>query len=165
MSNYNKKYILRMIQKISVVSALLGVTSAAVPAGVRNKDWPLWDTKITLKANTSAGVANDNALIGNYPVGCYRSDGWLALPQKSDPSNKIILDDTVNRAMWGNTAAHTGTLATTASLTTVSWTCCTVVDNTNCAGKTDSSGKVFDKVFWAWNLKQKEGTTGTLGTN
>jgi hypothetical protein len=69
-----------MNSKLSVISALLGITSAANPAGSRNKDWPLWDTKIVLKDNTSSGTANDIATVGQYPVGCYRSDGFVALP-------------------------------------------------------------------------------------
>lgn len=60
-----------------------------------------------------------------------------------------------------------GSLATTAALSTVSWTCCTVVDNTNCPGKTNSNNKVWDGTVWAWNVKQKAvgGASGVLGTS
>jgi hypothetical protein len=80
----------------------------------------------------------------------------------SDSSNKSTVAG-ANRSYYGNTAAHTGTLATTAALSTVSWACCTVVDSTNCAGKTDTN-KLFDGTWWAWYLKQKAGTSGVLGT-
>jgi hypothetical protein len=139
-----------MTSNILVLSALLGITSAAKPAGGRNKDWPLWDTKIVLKTNVSTANANDAALVGSYPIGCYRSDGFVGFSQKA--VSKVTVTDATNRALYGTTAAHTGTLATTAVLASVNWTCCDVVDNTNCPGRVNTS-KVFDGTVWAWNVK------------
>jgi hypothetical protein len=54
-----------MNSKTAVISAFLGITSAAKPVGIRNAAWPLWGTKITLLANTSSGAANNSSLIGS----------------------------------------------------------------------------------------------------
>jgi hypothetical protein len=138
---------------LHTLSLLLGSSSAAM-AGIKNKEWPLWAAPLVLKAN-SAGNVNDAAFVGAYPVGCFRSDGFVGLPQNVDPATAIVITSTANRTFYGNTAAHTGEVTTNSRPTkdTLGWTCCKQVDSANCPGRVAAAGTVDDGTMWALHLK------------
>jgi hypothetical protein len=93
------------LKKIAILG-LLGVSSAAMN-GLKNTNWPLFDTPITLKSNTGSDI-NDSSVIGSYGgYACYRSGGYVFPAQFIDYTStpECARGTTGGRAFYAETSS------------------------------------------------------------